>query len=389
MPRMAIRSRFFIAACVALLLSIATIAVVVPNLHGKSTSKMPKIERSANKSLCQKVRSKMGRTDFAASYGRKRSISRCMSHYRSDTSRAHREVRKGCRAARKADPKAFRKRYGRSKSTALRKCARRTFNQRLKEVRRHVRQAVSGCKRERRTDPSGFADKYRSRKKGVSLRRCINTALFDRESDPSNPGTGPTNPGTGTDTSCGASGGRITISLPFADTDTPYGLIPLGETVNHPKPANPRGHPGIDFQWNHKASILAAADGVVTDIVNVDHPSAPNTWDVLVISNNCYQIGYTELESHNPALSIGGAITAGSFIGYPQHPPGSHSTYRMIHWEFGYFADYKMYPDRLCPMTYFDSHASALIEQVWANTAWESKPQFPLVCSGDFNGADR
>ena len=51
---------------------------------------------------------------------------------------------------------------------------------------------------------------------------------------------------------------KITIILPFADEDDDLIFInPMGEKVQHPD--SPNGHPGLDFGWNHPASILAAA----------------------------------------------------------------------------------------------------------------------------------
>ncbi len=172
---------------------------------------------------------------------------------------------------------------------------------------------------------------------------------------------------------------RIVLSVPFAAGDRPFGLIPMGETVYHPKPDNPEGHPGIDFLWDHRATIVASAPGAVAYL---EAGYWPGTWDVVVRTGK-YLIGYTEMESYNPTLRVGTEVDAGSFIGYPGP---SHNRW-MIHWEFGYDVGFR-YPDRLCPMTYFDEASRALMEQVWAGTEWEYKPQFPEICSGDFYGKD-
>lgn len=179
----------------------------------------------------------------------------------------------------------------------------------------------------------------------------------------------------------------FTMSLPFDKQDPPYGLIPMGETVYHPKPQNPIGHPGIDFQWDHKAPILAAVGGTIIGIEKGE--SWVNLWDVRV-RNGQYQISYTELESYNPELAVGEEIKVGTFIGYPQRPDvfTDKLEYRMFHWEFGYYTGGK-YPERLCPMNYFDAEARIILENIWTNYDWEYKREFPNICSGGFENKNQ
>ncbi len=188
----------------------------------------------------------------------------------------------------------------------------------------------------------------------------------------------------GCDTKTSGPDESIVLSVPFATGDLPYGLIPMGETVNHPKPQNPEGHPGIDFMWDHPARILASAAGTV-DFIEPGY--WPGTWDVGVLTGG-YLIGYTEMESYNPDLHAGGEVAAGDFVGYPQHPTGSPAGYRMIHWEFGYHLGGR-HPDRLCPMSYFDPASRAIMEQIWSGTAYEYKDDFPEICSGDYSGKNQ
>ena len=174
---------------------------------------------------------------------------------------------------------------------------------------------------------------------------------------------------------------RPVLYLPFAQANDSAGLIPMGETVYHPKPSNPYGHGGIDFQWNSNIPITAALAGTVDGIYVGYHP---NTWDV-VVKTGKYAVGYYELESYNPSLSVGSPVSVGTFIGYPQHPGGTHEGYRMIHWEFGYWnSTYPRYVNRFCPMTYFESASKVRIENIWAATQWEHKSSFPYICSGDY-----
>lgn len=173
---------------------------------------------------------------------------------------------------------------------------------------------------------------------------------------------------------------NIIIGLPFSNQNVPYELMPMGETINHPKPANPKGHPGIDFFWHEKVQILSSTDGVVGDI---EPNQAWGGWDIGITTGN-YTIGYTEMEDYNRNLSIGMKIKKGDFIGYPMVSQGTD--FRMIHWQFGYYTENHdaIIPGyRLCPMKYFD------------NTSRESVLKIPIssdminagfneVCSGDY-----
>src|SRR2546428_1870458 len=177
---------------------------------------------------------------------------------------------------------------------------------------------------------------------------------------------------------------RIIISLPFsAENDNSTGMIPMGETLFHPKPKDPNGHPGIDFQWNHSADIIASADGTVA---NINHGSTEGI-DVIV-SNGVYELRYKEMNetSLGSNIKIGAQIKKGDFIGNPYEslfPDGSHQY--QIHWEL---ASISLVLDRWCPLTYFDPDSRARIEKIWNNVSPDAdqgvKRQFPYICSGDY-----
>ena len=179
---------------------------------------------------------------------------------------------------------------------------------------------------------------------------------------------------------------RITMTLPFTEANRPESLGPMGETITHPKPQHPRGHPGIDFQWDGSASkqLIASASGVVVTIKNGFYP---NTWDLYIVSG-CYRIGYGVLGSVAPSLSEGSTVQKGDFIGSPAHSPGTGADMSGFHWEFGYNNVRSLYPFRICPMTYFDDSSVQRIEAIWATSTFERKDLFPHICSGDFYGLD-
>ena len=175
---------------------------------------------------------------------------------------------------------------------------------------------------------------------------------------------------------------RVIISLPFSKENEAQWLIPMGETINHPKPEVPLGHPGIDFAWDHTVPIIAVADGVIKS-VKKDSTEGKAVWNIYVASGD-YLTGYTELESYNTELYKGSKVSKGMLIGYPNE--ANHQ----IHWEFEYNTPLNFLIEPLCPMTYFDEEARSRIESIWENQGdrWPYKDKFPYICSGDFYGKD-
>ena len=73
----------------------------------------------------------------------------------------------------------------------------------------------------------------------------------------------------------------IELKLPFTINHEPEGMMPMGETINHPPPM---GHPRIDFQWPSKeAEIIVALNGIVGDIIAEISPVDGNTVYIITI----------------------------------------------------------------------------------------------------------
>jgi len=182
---------------------------------------------------------------------------------------------------------------------------------------------------------------------------------------------------------------RITISLPFVPSDDPhlFSINPMGETVNHPKPQNPHGHPGVDFLWDKNVEIISVAPGEVTRIeIHKGGPSGGKSYDVDV-STGIYAVRYTELTSYRKDLKVGSKLKQGEFIGYPfyeKHSDGKDAY--SIHWEFDYDT---VWYDRICPLTYFDESSRSRIDSLWLKVGWTHDGKFPHFCSGDYFGRDK
>lgn len=166
---------------------------------------------------------------------------------------------------------------------------------------------------------------------------------------------------------------KIVISLPY-ESSQPAEIVPMGETIYHPQPQNPDGHPGIDFQWDlsKPIDIIACSDG---EVLSAEKTNYHNKWDVIVKSGG-YTIVYAELETIESNIVAGAKVVKGQRIGEPGKFDGDH--YNM-HWEL------RLGTNRLCPMSYFDSESKVRIEKDWENTRWsDMKKYFPDICSGKY-----
>lgn len=167
---------------------------------------------------------------------------------------------------------------------------------------------------------------------------------------------------------------KIIISLPYAPSQPTSSIVPMGETLYHPKPQNPEGHPGIDFQWNlgKPIDIIACIDGEVISAMKTPNH---NKWDVTVKTGN-YAIAYHELETIDSKITQGAKVVLGQRIGEPGKFNGNH--YNM-HWEL------RLGSRRICPLSYFNLESKARIEKEWADTNEPKiKRNAPDICSGDY-----
>lgn len=164
---------------------------------------------------------------------------------------------------------------------------------------------------------------------------------------------------------------KIIISLPYSADQPTNSIVPMGETIYHPDPPNPGGHPGIDFQWSliKPIDIIACADG---EVASAEKTPSHNKYDVS-INTRGYTIVYAELENIDDAIKKGAKVTLGQIIGEPGKFNGNHYN---IHWEL------KHGTNRICPMSYFDTDSKKRIEAAWASTnSLKMKANSPDICS--------
>ena len=182
------------------------------------------------------------------------------------------------------------------------------------------------------------------------------------------------------------------MRLPFTRDHEPTGIMPMGETINHPPPSSPWGHVGIDFQWDHQASVVAAVDGEVVEIVSTTHlETGIFNYSVHVVTGE-FIVNYTTLESVAPNITVGSEVVIGQLIGLPT-PVQKSAERHMIHWEFGTWEKHepKTNPDgitsayitsRICPVPYFTDSERERLFRIWQTASYSAKEQFPDLCNG-------
>lgn len=175
---------------------------------------------------------------------------------------------------------------------------------------------------------------------------------------------------------------HISIILPFEPQyDSVTGLIPMGETIYHPKPQAPRGHPGIDFGAQVPYPFIASADGTISEIKKGGSSDGSDIY----INSGAYLIVYKEMDSNNIFVKVGQKVKQGDKIAMPDPKVQDGHTHYSTHWEFASASPIR---DRYCPLTYFTPESRARIEAIWANVKLTDtggvKTKFPYICSGDY-----
>jgi len=178
---------------------------------------------------------------------------------------------------------------------------------------------------------------------------------------------------------------KIIIRVPYEFTDPPTGIIPMGETIYHPKPKVPHGHPGIDFGWTtgEKHVMLASTDGVLVSAKQ--GASEPGKWDI-EIQAGVYLLRYKEMDDYS-GLKVGSSIKEGDTVGHAGRYCDQQHCWFNIHWEL---ASASTILDRFCPVNYFDSQSKTSIENIWVKVPADDKikSKFPDLCSGDYNAKE-
>ena len=217
----------------------------------------------------------------------------------------------------------------------------------------------------------------------VSLEECVESSCQTVEASIDTSAIIPAEPAQDTD---------FQMRLPFTEDHEPAGIMPMGETINHPPPSSPSGHVGLDFQWDHQAPVVAAVGGVVVEIVSTTHTETGIfNYSVYVVTGE-YIVNYTTLESVDPSITVGSQVVAGQLIGLPT-PVQKDAEWHMIHWDFGTWEKHEPRTDpdgltttytttRICPVPYFTDSERERLFRIWSTASYGAKDQFPDLCNG-------
>jgi hypothetical protein len=139
---------------------------------------------------CRSERTAMGAQIFKDTYGtnndRSNAFGKCVSHRtsqnKSTMKAAHENAVKQCKAERAADPAAFAAKYGTGKNhkNAFGNCVSRKSKAKTNAAEaRHVKAEINAakqCKAERKADPAAFKAKYGTNKnKSNAFGKCVST----------------------------------------------------------------------------------------------------------------------------------------------------------------------------------------------------------------------
>ncbi len=168
---------------------------------------------------------------------------------------------------------------------------------------------------------------------------------------------------------------KITIILPFDTRHLPKNINPMGETVEHPDPPNPGGHPGIDYIFNNEKGeeivpILAMADGEVKRAED----EGPGKGSIVCINSGSYAYCFGHLKTIDPSIKTGAPVKQGQKVG-----TGSN-----IHNDFGYARNSGDWvPERLCPLTFLSYSQRIILENIPISDKMIAAG-FTEVCNGEY-----
>lgn len=157
--------------------TVLALAVPVAPAVAESTPATPSAQEQ-----CQQLRTQLGAKTFAETYGtnknRANAFGKCVSRISSEQSKAGENAAKQCRAEQAADAAAFTAKYGTGKrgANAFGKCVSSKRSTATRELRTATVNAARTCKAERKADPAAFKAKYGTNaSKSNAFGKCVST----------------------------------------------------------------------------------------------------------------------------------------------------------------------------------------------------------------------
>jgi hypothetical protein len=181
----------------------------------------------------------------------------------------------------------------------------------------------------------------------------------------------------------------FTIDLPIARGDSryvAYGIWPFGV---HGGGHAEDGHPGLDFEYQPGASVLAAADGTVDNRIPDPVPGRISLQLRHTRAVGAYFTNYSNLEQVPPGLTPGASVSRGQAIGIAGSlPAGGAPQFAMTH--FG-MADptYREPGTGLAiasPVNYFTAEARVRLDEIWRQSSYRAEWCEPFLTNDRASG---
>jgi hypothetical protein len=160
---------------------VAVVVTVVAGLSATSALAVDPAPATPNASqVCKSLRSQMGVTAFKATYGtnknKKNAFGKCVSAQAKLISKQEKAAKSACKAEQAADSAAFAAKYGtnKNKKNAYGKCVSAQATAAVKAETTAKVNAAKACKAERKADPAAFKAKYGTNKnKKNAYGKCV------------------------------------------------------------------------------------------------------------------------------------------------------------------------------------------------------------------------
>jgi hypothetical protein len=166
---------------------VAAATLAVPGVASAALS--PTDFKNAAK-FCKALRAEMGAETFKQTYGtnkrKSNAYGKCVSKHARTVDEIHSQAVKDCKAEREADPAAFAAKYGTNKNgkNALGKCVSQKEDDAEAEKQQNITNAAQECRAERKADPAAFREKYgTNRNKRNAFGKCVSQHVREGSSE--------------------------------------------------------------------------------------------------------------------------------------------------------------------------------------------------------------
>ena len=185
----------------------------------------------------------------------------------------------------------------------------------------------------------------------------------------------------------------FSVDLPIAAGDggtNAYGIWPFGV---HGGTHALDGHPGFDVEFRPGASVRAAADGTVQQVVSETNTAGRYSIRIdHAVGQLRYATDYTNVSVVAPGVAPGATIARGAPLGMAgtqtQFIGSSQVTWAMTHFQVNDFSRNEglSNPNAVSPETFFSATGRAVFEAIWRTSAYQTEWCEPFATNSRLAG---